>query len=117
MPNSICWPTRPPPWRRHLMAPYDASVAATRVPYFFARPAADPPWPGLVVCLEGYGMDQWLLRVCERLAREGCAAIAPDMYHRFGGSDRDAGPDHIMKLKDPDALSDISECIDELKRA
>ena len=37
-----------------------------------------PPWPGVVVCMEGYGMDQWLLRVCQRLAAEGYAAIAPD---------------------------------------
>jgi carboxymethylenebutenolidase len=86
------------------------------VPYFLARPAGEPPWPGVVVCLEGYGMDQWLLRVCEQLAGEGYAAIAPDMFHRFGGSDRSLGPENLMKLKSEDALADIAECVSELKR-
>ena len=86
------------------------------VPYFLARPASEPPWPGAVVCLEGYGMDQWLLRVCERLAGEGYCAIAPDFFARFGGSNRDVGPKHFMALKSEDALADIAECVDELKR-
>ena len=86
------------------------------VPYFLASPSGDPPWPGVVVCLEGYGMDQWLLRVCERLAAEGYCAIAPDMFHRFGGSDRDVGPKHFMALTIDEALADIAECVAELKR-
>ena len=86
------------------------------VPYFLARPSAEPPWPGVVVCLEGYGMDQWLLRVCERLATEGYAAIAPDMFARFGGSNRDVGPKHFMALKPEEAVADITECVAELKR-
>jgi carboxymethylenebutenolidase len=86
------------------------------VPFFLARPSSEPPWPGVVVCLEGYGMDQWLLRVCERLATEGYAAIAPDLFARFGGSNRDVGPKHFMALKTEDALADIAECVAELKR-
>jgi carboxymethylenebutenolidase len=86
------------------------------VPYFLARPASDPPWPGIVVCMEGYGMDQWLLRVCERLAAEGYAAIAPDMYARFGGSNTQEGPKHLLELKTPHALADITECVSELQR-
>jgi carboxymethylenebutenolidase len=86
------------------------------VPYFLARPSADPPWPGIVVCMEGYGMDQWLLRMCERLAGEGYGAIAPDLYGRFGGSDRSVGPKHLMQLRDEDALADLTECAAELRR-
>ncbi len=86
------------------------------VPYFLARPSAEPPWPGVVVCLEGYGMDQWLLRVCERLSAEGYAAIAPDMFARFGGSDRAKGSDHFIALRTHQALNDVAECVAELKR-
>ena len=60
-------------------------------------------------------MDQWLLRVCERLAAEGYAAVAPDMYHRFGGSDRNAGPKHIRALTKEDALADVAECVADLR--
>jgi len=61
-------------------------------------------------------MDQWLLRVCQRLANEGFGAIAPDMFARFGGSNRSLGPENLMKLKSEDALADIAECVSELKR-
>ena len=59
------------------------------LPYFLARPPAAPPWPGVVVVHEGNGMSTQLLRVCERLARAGYAALAPDLFWRFGGSDPD----------------------------
>jgi carboxymethylenebutenolidase len=57
------------------------------LPYFFARPAADPPWPGVVVIHEGNGISPQLLRVCQRLAAEGYAAIAPDLFFRAGGTE------------------------------
>src|SRR5882757_234280 len=60
------------------------------VPFFLALPASPPPWPGIVVVMEGDGMKPQLLRVCERLAAEGYAVAAPDLYWRFGGSRPDA---------------------------
>lgn len=61
-------------------------------------------------------MDQWLLRMCQRLAAEGYAAIAPDMFARFGGSDRSLGPENLMKLTSADALADVTECAAEVRR-
>src|SRR5258707_12864120 len=60
------------------------------VPFFCSLPASPPPWPGIVVVMEGDGMKPQLLRVCERLAAEGYAVAAPDLYWRFGGSRPDA---------------------------
>ena len=60
-------------------------MAEITLPFFLALPAAAPPWPGVVVIHEGNGMSPQLLRVCERLAAEGYAAIAPDLFHRTGG--------------------------------
>jgi carboxymethylenebutenolidase len=62
-------------------------VTDLALPYFLARPAADPPWPGVVVIHEGNGMGAQLLRVCQRLAAEGYATIAPDLFFRAGGSE------------------------------
>ena len=63
----------------------------TAVPYFTARPAGPTEGrPGLVVVMEGNGMSQQLLRVCQRFAAEGYVVHAPDLFHRFGGSDGDA---------------------------
>jgi carboxymethylenebutenolidase len=47
----------------------------------------DPHWAGVIVIHEGNGMSPQLLRVCERLAAEGYAAIAPDLFFRSGGSE------------------------------
>lgn len=56
------------------------------LPYFLATPAGAGPWPGLVVLHEGGGITPQLLRICERYAAEGYAAIAPDLFFRSGGT-------------------------------
>ncbi len=86
------------------------------VPFFLARPAAAPPWPGVVVLMEGNGMSPQLLRVCQRLAEAGYGAIAPDLFHRTGGSDPDKLPDQFMALRSDEAIDDVRECVAELRR-
>jgi carboxymethylenebutenolidase len=88
------------------------------VPYFLARPTGGIAGrPALVVVLEGNGMSQQLLRVCQRLAGEGYAAIAPDLFHRFGGSDANADDGRFAKLRPEDGLADIADCIAVLREA
>jgi carboxymethylenebutenolidase len=57
------------------------------LPYFLSLPAAEPPWPGVVVIHEGNGITPQLLRVCQRLAGAGYATIAPDLFFRAGGTE------------------------------
>jgi len=59
-------------------------MADLDVPYFLARPSSQID-AGIVVLQEGNGMTPQLLRVCERLAREGYAVVAPDLFFRTGG--------------------------------
>ncbi len=85
------------------------------VPYFVALPATAPPWPGIVVVMEGGGISAQLLRVCERLADEGYAAVAPDLFWRFGGSDPVRADEHYPRLRHADGRQDIRECIGRLR--
>lgn len=90
------------------------------VPFFLAQPAAGTAGhPAIVVIMEGNGMSQQLLRVCQRLAHEGYTAIAPDLFHHFGGSDGDKamaeGWYSAMKLDQ--SLDDIRQCIAYVKNA
>ena len=77
------------------------------VPYFLALPASGPPRAGVVVIHEGNGMSQQLLRVCQRLAHVGYAAIAPDLFWRFGGSDQNHYMDHLREIRMPDVVDDL----------
>lgn len=85
------------------------------VPFFLSLPAAEPPWPGVVVIMEGMGITAQLLRVCERLADEGYAVAAPDLFWRFGGSNPEAGGMPYRELKQADGRADIVETVARLR--
>ncbi|MFL6238882.1 MAG: dienelactone hydrolase family protein [Actinomycetes bacterium] len=85
------------------------------VPYFHARPVTDPPWPGVVVVPEGNGMSPQLLRVCQRLAHEGYAVAAPDIFWRVGGSDPQRSLHELAKMRMRELVQDVYDCADVLR--
>jgi carboxymethylenebutenolidase len=85
------------------------------VPFFTAVPATPPPWPGIVVVMEGNGISPQLLRVCERLAHEGYATVAPDLYWRSGGSNPDRTMEQMGALQQSDGLADIAYAVERLR--
>jgi carboxymethylenebutenolidase len=86
------------------------------LPYFLALPEESGPWPGVVVVHEGGGISPQLLRVCERLAGEGYAAIAPDLFFRSGGTEA-ADFATLMGALDPEkTLADVTKAADTLRR-
>ena len=86
------------------------------VPYFCARPRAASS-AGVLLFMEGNGMSPQLLRVAQRLAGEGYHVVAPDVFHRFGGSDpeRSMAEGHIWKLTDDEVVADMRECVETLR--
>jgi carboxymethylenebutenolidase len=86
------------------------------VPYFCARPRAASS-AGVLLFMEGNGMSPQLLRVAQRLAGEGYHVVAPDVFHRFGGSDpeRSMAEGHIWKLTDDEVVADVRECVETLR--
>jgi carboxymethylenebutenolidase len=86
------------------------------LPYFSARPVDDDPGPGIVVIHEGNGISPQLLRFCQRLAHEGYAAIAPDLFFRAGGTEAGDVVSLMGSLTPEQTRADIDEAIVHLRR-
>jgi len=90
---------------------------AIATPYFVSLPATPGPWPGVVVVCEANGISPQLLRVCQRLAAEGFAAAAPDLFWRMGGSDPNADFARARDLSEADIDHDLGAARDALRAA
>jgi carboxymethylenebutenolidase len=51
---------------------------------YYARPAGNGPFPGVVVIHHMPGWDEWTCEVARKFAHHGYAAVAPSLYFRVG---------------------------------
>jgi len=80
---------------------------------------AEPPaghGPGVVVVQEWWGLVDQIRDVCDRLARAGFVALAPDLYRGERTSDPDVAGRLMMDLEIPRALGDLRAAVDALQR-
>jgi carboxymethylenebutenolidase len=63
--------------------------------------------PGVIVLQEWWGLVDHIRDVCDRLAREGFVALAPDLYRGESTSDPDAAGRLMMDLEIPRAARDL----------
>jgi len=64
----------------------DAKVAVFNgeMPLYFARPENAKNPPVILVCMEVFGLHEYIKDVTRRLAKAGAFAVAPDYYFRAG---------------------------------
>ena len=83
---------------------------------FLAEPG-DGPQPGVVVIPDVWGLSDHTRDIAQRLAREGFAALALDVYRKTGRpslADPAAALAWIRELSDPLVLETVQEGIDAL---
>lgn len=87
---------------------------------YVARPEGKPG-PALIVYQEAFGVNAHIQDVCERLAREGYLAIAPELFHRTAPpgftvaySDFQAVGPHIKEVTAETIAADAKACYDWL---
>ena len=86
---------------------------------YLARPSEAGPHPAVLVFMEIFGINSHIRDVTERVAREGYAALAPDIFHRTGpgvelGYDDGGfakGFELLNQLKSDEVISDARAAI------
>jgi carboxymethylenebutenolidase len=88
---------------------------------YLARPSGDGPFPGVVVIQHIFGVDEWIMEVCRRLAHHGYMALAPNLYARIGSLGSGPVEDIAARLRakgglnDDVVMGDLQGSVDALK--
>ncbi len=84
-----------------------------RVKGYLAVPASGSG-PGVIVIQEWWGLVDHIRDVCDRLAREGFVALAPDLFRGEATSDPDQAGRLMMDLEIPRAALDLDGAVEAL---
>src|SRR6266446_11001379 len=90
------------------------------MPAHLARPKSGGPYPGLVIVMEAFGLNQHIKNITDRFAAEGFVAIAPNLYFRQPNNivqyNDLPGAFRLMgSLKQDQIVADMTAAIDLLK--
>lgn len=96
------------------------NTADGRMDVFEAKPKEPGKYPGLVVLMEAFGLNDHIKKVTERFAREGYVAVAPDLYHRESErmvpyNDLQKAIATMNRLQDSRVMDDVGAAIAYLK--
>jgi len=85
-----------------------------------AKPKTAGTYPGIVVLMEAFGLNDHIKKVTERIAQEGYIAIAPDLYHRESErvvpySDLQKAVGIMNRLQDQKVMDDVGAALAHLK--
>ena len=84
---------------------------------YASLPGGSGPFPAVVIAQHAGGVDKFIQSIADRLAGEGYAAAAPDLFHRVP-EDILANTAPLEKLKtlsDPEIVADINATVDFLR--
>ncbi|HEV2212334.1 MAG TPA: dienelactone hydrolase family protein [Gammaproteobacteria bacterium] len=87
------------------------------LPGYLARPARSGSFPAIVVLMEAYGITGHIRGVCERFAKLGLVAVAPDILHGevYSYTDVDKVMARIPTVKDDLVMEEIGATLDWLE--
>jgi carboxymethylenebutenolidase len=82
---------------------------------YLAKPSG-VPGIGVVVMMEAFGLNAFIKGVCDRFARAGYMALAPDIYHgdTFEYADRERAIARVNEVDDDVAMREVGAALDVL---
>lgn len=82
-----------------------------------ALPRAKGKRPAVILLHERYGVDQHTRDLTVKLAQAGFVGFAPDLFSRFSGDRKALARGEVrVEIRDDEALDDLSDAVDYLKR-
>ncbi|CAI8036109.1 Putative carboxymethylenebutenolidase [Geodia barretti] len=76
------------------------------------------PFPAVLVAQHATGVDAFIQDICDRLAAQGYAAVAPNLYHRVTDPallNEQPRPRPAALLSDPDIIADVNAAVEWLR--
>jgi carboxymethylenebutenolidase len=83
---------------------------------YLSLPDKNYPVPGIIVIHGQTGLDNFIEETTRMIAREGYAAVAPDLFHRDGPDCKDDGPARRARLRDSNVIEDVNAASEFLKK-
>jgi len=113
----------------YIVAPNDPNLGSEMVHYpgkagnvkaYLSRPKNGARLGAVIVIHENRGLVEHIKDVARRFAREGFAALAPDLLSRSGGTDQYQSPEEaieaIRKVKQDEVAEDLQSAVAHLKK-
>jgi carboxymethylenebutenolidase len=78
---------------------------------YYVTPSSKGTFPAVIVIMEAFGLNDYIKSICDRLAKVGYAALAPDFYHGavYQYSDRDNAIAKLKSLKDDVVMAEFGQ--------
>ena len=95
-------------------------TGSEKMPAHRARPASGGPYPGLIVVMEAFGLNDHIRSITNRFAAEGFVALSPNLYFRspnnvVGYNDLPGAMRLMGALNDDQIVADMTASINHLK--
>ena len=93
------------------------TLKGSREPYtgYLAQPPGKGPFPGVVVVIEWWGLNDQIRGVADRLASAGYVALVPDLYYGRVTADPEKAHELMRGLDEKVALKDLGSAVDYLR--
>ena len=87
-----------------------------QVPGYLSAPEGKGPFPGLILIHEWWGLNDQIKGVADRLAKEGYAVLAVDLYRGRSTADPEVAHQYMAGLPDDRATRDILAAFSHLQQ-
>ncbi len=84
-----------------------SSQDGAQIDAYLSQPAAPGRYPGVIVTMEGMGLEDHMKDLCRRFAEQGSIAIAPDLYTREGRPAPDNVLETLFSIPDSQTMGDL----------